>query len=75
MRANKREKFIVTQETVVVNTNNPSNTEAVSSNNELISSDQSDASLRRSTRNRTFQAYWKPKSTRRKRNRIVESVC
>nr|CAH8875764.1 unnamed protein product [Trichobilharzia regenti] len=66
LRANKREKFIVTQETVVVNTNNPSNTEAVSSNNELISSDQSDASLRRSTRNRTFQAYWKPKSTRRK---------
>ncbi|CAH8573856.1 unnamed protein product [Schistosoma turkestanicum] len=75
LRASKREKFAVLQETNTESNMNfciditPPNQDFV-----LCNSGDSVSSLRRSTRNRTFHTFWKPKLTRRKRN-FIESIC
>ncbi|KAH8865780.1 Zinc finger protein 341 [Schistosoma japonicum] len=73
LRANRREKFIVSQE---INIDLNSCTNVTNSNQDFdpCNPGNSNSSLRRSTRNRTFHAFWKPKLTRRKRN-FTKSVC
>ncbi|CAH8659505.1 Queuine tRNA-ribosyltransferase catalytic subunit 1 [Schistosoma haematobium] len=74
LRANKRQKFFVSQKT---NTELDMNlcTDITPPNQDFVlcNSEDSVSALRRSTRNRTFHTFWKPKPTRRKRN--FESVC
>ncbi|KAK4476011.1 hypothetical protein MN116_001244 [Schistosoma mekongi] len=73
LRANRRGKFIVSQE-INIDLNSCTNVTNSNQDFDLCNPGNANSSLRRSTRNRTFHAFWKPKLTRRKRN-FTKSVC